>query len=362
MGNSKNKTTAKENCIVQLILQAQDLIKWYDKEKRELAFRDIQDPYKIWLSEIMLQQTKVDTVIPYFQKWIKKYPTIKDVAKAEITDLLISWEGLGYYRRCHNFHKASKIISQEHGGQIPSTWDILIKLPGIGEYTAAAVLSIAFGQKFPVLDGNVKRVMSRFLGIKVLSVNNLKKIKKVLNLSIPAKNPGDFNQSIMELGALICSPRTPKCFKCPISSICKAALSSNPESYPKKTKKGKVPDFTLISCILKKDDLFLIHKRENNMMLGGLWELPNVKVENKLLTKPFIKKALEKELKIKVKNISKSCTVKHSYSHFSVTMHCFNCEISNSEIILDDNYNWILKKDISKYPFSKVHHKIFNSL
>ena len=205
------------------------ILGWFKHEKRDLPFRRTKNPYKIWLSETMLQQTKVATVVPYYKEWIKKYPTLSSVSNANLDNLLKLWEGLGYYSRCRNFHKAAKIICKKHNGKVPADWETLISLPGVGDYTASAVLSIAFRKKYVTIDGNVKRVMFRLLGLKNATRYNINRSKNILKKLIPVSSPGDFNQGMMELGALICSPKKPKCKICPLNHICRAFLSKNPK-------------------------------------------------------------------------------------------------------------------------------------
>ena len=347
---------------MQINLLANPLLIWYDKEKRDLPFRENKDPYQIWISEVMLQQTKVSTVIPYFKKWINYYPDIKTVAKANLTDLLKIWEGLGYYGRCRNFYKAAIIVCNRYNGKIPNNWELFFALPGVGEYTAAAVLSIAYNMDYPVLDGNVKRVMFRILGLKKISPTNINKIKKNLQNIIPEKNPGDFNQGMMELGALICIPMTPKCLECPVSSFCKAFKNGNPSLYPNKIKRKKTPHYDYTSGIIWKEKYFLIQKRKENVMLGGLWELPNFKNPNINRIKDFFKNSIKESLEFEIKILNTVCSVKHKYSHFSITMSCFNCELKKEKINSKKEYKWILPRDIELYPFSKVNHKVFKHL
>ena len=184
---------------MQTIAITRKLLLWYSKNKRLLPFRKTNDPYKIWLSEVMLQQTKMKTVIPYYKRWLKRYPTLQSAAEARTDSLLKLWEGLGYYQRCRNYHRALKIVVNNYKGKIPSSYNHFIDLPGVGDYTAGAVLSIAFNKPIPAIDGNVKRVMSRILGIKNLTLYNKRRIKKTIYKFIPTGNPGDFNQALMEL-------------------------------------------------------------------------------------------------------------------------------------------------------------------
>ena len=210
------------------------LLDWFDKNKRELPFRENRSVYSTWVSEVMLQQTKVDTVIPYFNSWMKKFPNIKSVAEASEENILKSWEGLGYYSRCRNFHKAAKIIVKDYGSKIPEDWENFRSLPGVGDYTAGAVLSIALNKNYLAIDGNVKRVVSRITKRKKLSKYNLNYIRSFLSKNIDINRTGDFNEAIMELGACICLPRLPKCRQCPINSFCAGYKSGVPSNYPQK--------------------------------------------------------------------------------------------------------------------------------
>ena len=335
------------------------IIPWYNLNKRNLSFRGIKDPYKIWLSEVMLQQTQVSTAIPYFNKWVRKFPTLGSVANADPELLLKYWEGLGYYSRCLNFYKASKIIINEFNGVIPSEWNTFRELPGVGDYTAAAVLSIAFKKKYVVIDGNVKRVMSRFLGIKNLTPNNLRRIKKKLEQFIPEKNPGDFNQSIMELGAIVCRPRNPICNDCPISSDCKAYLTLKPNQYPNPKKNKTKPHYIIVAGIIWRKNLFYIQKRDENGMLGGLWEFPGGKVEKKEpLLKALIRK-IEEECGIVPMVKQKIGYISHQYSHFSITFHVYHCTENKNKIEEAKFSAWIAPEQIKQYAFPKANHKIF---
>ena len=233
------------------------LLSWFDLEKRDLPFRKNRNPYRIWVSEIMLQQTKVETVIPYYNKWIKNYPNIVSVSESNESSLLKSWEGLGYYSRCRNFHQAAKIVCEQHNAKIPDSWYAFRSLPGVGDYTAGAVLSIAFKKPFIALDGNVKRVMARIPGRKKLTKYNIQRFISTLKKWLDCNRPGDFNEAMIELGACICTSSSPKCYQCPISNFCAAYKSGNPFSYPQKNKKRKFRSTYLRRALLKKKIKFL---------------------------------------------------------------------------------------------------------
>tara|TARA_B100001250_G_C19816896_1_gene798984 strand:+ start:3512 stop:4576 length:1065 start_codon:yes stop_codon:yes gene_type:complete len=338
------------------------ILSWYNKQKRILPFRDIDDPYKIWLSEVMLQQTQIQTVIPYYKKWINKYPTLKSVANADQELLLKLWEGLGYYSRCKNFHKATKIVLREYGGIIPSNWSEFRALPGVGDYTAGSVLSIAYNQPYIAIDGNVKRVIARVLGLKNLSNRNMSRIKKYLNNNILIDNPGDFNQALMELGARVCSPKNPSCELCPISIECKAFASGSSESYPSPAKKKKVPHYTVVVGLIWREDKFYIQKRVENGMLPGLWEFPGGKVEVGESLTHALRREIKEECGAQPKILKKIGEIKHAYTHFSITFHGYHCEENNTSIHCHQNSQWIKPTQINKFPFPKANHKLFSIL
>ena len=338
------------------------LLDWYDKNKRDLPFRSTNDPYKIWLSEIMLQQTQVSTVIPFYLNWIKRFPTVESVANADYDKVLKFWEGLGYYRRCFNFHKASKIILESHNGQIPSDYQSFINLPGVGDYTAGAVLSIAFNKKIPAIDGNVIRVISRLKKIKNLTVYNKKIINKTVESLVPDSDPGIFNQSLMEIGALICLPKNPQCHKCPIKLFCKAFKTRNPNIYPISTKQKTKPHFDVVVGIIWRNGKIFIQKRSNDKMLGGLWEFPGGKVKKGELRKDALKRELKEECKIIPFLLKKVGFINHSYSHFSITLHCYHCFEQGSKVKTFLQSKWISPNEIESFSFPKANHKIFKLL
>ncbi len=337
------------------------LLSWFDLHKRDLPFRKNRNPYRIWVSEIMLQQTKVETVIPFYNNWIKSYPSIISVYESNESSLLKSWEGLGYYSRCRNFYKAVKIVCEKYNGVIPDSWDAFRSLPGVGDYTAGAVLSIAFKKPFIALDGNVKRVMARILGRKKLSKYNIQRFISTLGKWLDHKRPGDFNEAMMELGACICVPKAPKCYKCPISKFCVAHKNGRPLNYPIKRKKERIPHYTFVGCIIKEKNKILIQKRQDKM-LNGLWEIPNKNVNDIDNINEELNNYINKHYGFDI-NVKKQLgIVSHSYSHFKMKLILFEC-IKLGEIKkYNQMYNWIKKSDVVNYAFHKVNHKIFSLL
>ena len=341
------------------------LLKWFDISKRELPFRGINDPYKIWVSEIMLQQTKVKTVIPYYNNWIIKFPNISSVSNSTEQEVLKYWEGLGYYSRCRNFYNAANIVCKKYNSVIPNNWDDFRALPGVGDYTSGAVLSIAFNKPYIALDGNAKRVMARIIGRLNMTKYNVNLIKSKLYKIMDYKRPGDFNQALMELGACICLPKIPLCLQCPINSYCQAYKKGNPSDYPKKSIKKKIPTYLFVGGIVKVDNKFLIQKRGSDKMLGGLWELPNVKITNKDDFYKIFQNYVFKKHGFIITSINNVGKVNHAYSHFKIQMIIVSClkikggKQSNHNT---ENIKWIKRSEIGNYPFHKINHKIFSTL
>ncbi len=253
------------------------LLEWFAAHQRDLPWRaEPRDPYRVWLSEIMLQQTQVATVIPYFRRWLERFPTLKDLAEAPIDDALKLWEGLGYYARARNFHRAAQIVMRDYGGRIPDTVEGLQKLPGVGRYTAGAIASLAFGRDAPVLDGNVRRVLSRLCALTdAQSPAALNRLWQLAESLLPAGRAGPFNEALMELGATLCAPRAPDCPRCPIRSMCRASAAGNPEAYPARAVRPLLPRrFAVAAVIEDAQGRVLMAQRAHHGLLGGLWEFP----------------------------------------------------------------------------------------
>jgi A/G-specific adenine glycosylase len=243
------------------------LLAWYDQNRRDLPWRKTRDPYHIWISEIMLQQTRVAAVLPRYEKFLRRFPTVRKLASARVTSVLAEWSGLGYYRRARNLHAAAREIVRERAGVLPQTADTWRKLPGIGRYTSAAIASIAFGEPVAVLDGNVDRVLRRLLGS-----NSERESWNAAQQILDRKRPGDFNQAIMELGATICVPGEPFCSQCPIATFCRTRGRGRPRSITPKQRKVS-SSFALAT---RGDSVFLVQRHANKSLMAGMWELPTV--------------------------------------------------------------------------------------
>ncbi|WKY44848.1 A/G-specific adenine glycosylase [Eubacteriaceae bacterium ES2] len=262
---------------VQIHILQNNTLNWFNKNKRSLPFRQTKNPYQIWISEIMAQQTQMDTLIPYYNRFIEKFPDIKTLAAADEAQVLKAWEGLGYYSRARNLHKTAKLIASDYDGCFPSDYQTLIKLPGIGPYTGGAIASIAFNEAVTAVDGNVLRVISRFLNshLDIGETKTKKTITQWLETILPA-NSGDFNESLMELGALICSPTNPQCPDCPLCDGCQAYAQGNEEKLPVKKKKTRPKIMQMEVGILIQDQSLFFVRREQKGLLSGMWSFPIV--------------------------------------------------------------------------------------
>ncbi len=251
---------------------ARALLAHFDATRRAMPWRETSDPYAIWVSEVMLQQTRVDTVIPYWERWLERFPTVAALAEAELDDVLKEWEGLGYYSRARNLHSAARLVRERYDGRVPDAPDTLKELPGVGEYTAGAVASIAFDVPTPAVDGNVRRVLSRLYDLEAPTAAELRDLAADL---VPNHRPGDFNQALMELGATVCTPRSPTCDACPLAAWCEARRLGVQELRPLPKDRKPVPEEVVRTAVILRDDgVVLLARRPEDGLLGGLWELP----------------------------------------------------------------------------------------
>ena len=338
------------------------LIKWYDKKQYNFPWRNCNDPYKTWISEVMLQQTQVKTAMPYFKRWMKRFPTVKHVACSDIDTILKYWEGLGYYSRAHNIKKASDMICSNMDGNLPQN-DTLRNLPGIGDYMEGSIMSIAFNKPYPAIDGNVKRVFSRLLCKDFHSTLDIKNLKNYISKKIHKKRPGCFNQAIMDLGREICKPTSPICSECPLQKNCMAYSKNLVSNFPKKLIKKAVPSFdVVVGLIINKNRNFLITKRPKHKMLGGLWELPGGKREKGESLKKSLIRELKEEIDVDINIDRKIGMIQHSYSHMNISLHGYECNIKKGEISMNecDDARWINLDQINSYTFPKANHKLFS--
>lgn len=344
------------------------LLKWYDNNAVELPWRR-QDatPYHIWLSEIMLQQTQVNTVVDYYNRFLDHYPTINNLAGASLDEVLKRWEGLGYYSRARNLYKTAQIIADDYDGTFPKTVDELLKLPGIGRYTAGAIASIAFDVQAPVLDGNVIRIFSRLLDIdedvKSSAVQN--RLWEQAEEWVPEKRPGDYNQALMELGRTVCKPRNPLCETCPINSYCVAFANGTQAERPVKKRKPPTPHIDVTAAIIRDEhQRILIAQRPLEGLLGGLWEFPGGKQEEGETLEECLKREIKEELDIEIAVEDHFISVKHAFTHFKITLHTYECCYLGGEpkALGVHSWQWITEDDFDQFSFGKADRKVIAAL
>lgn len=342
------------------------LLNWIAHARRDLPWRQRRDPYAVWISEIMLQQTQVSTVIPYFERWLARFPDVVALAAAPLDDVLKTWEGLGYYARARNLHRAAQIIVAQHQGQLPAERKALLALPGIGEYTAGAILSLAFGQMEPVLDGNVRRVLSRVYDIAEDvtasgTVHHLWELAAALVAAVPPGRAGDLNEGLMELGALICLPRTPDCPACPLASVCLAHAHGSETERPVKMARPPTPHYDVVAAVIANAaGRYLLIRRPARGLLGGLWGFPGgTTAQSEALDAALIRTVAE-QTGVEIRPEKALQPIKHAYTHFRITLHPFRAEHLAGEprLLRCADLRWVAADELAAYPLPVTDRKI----
>ncbi|MFS1514392.1 A/G-specific adenine glycosylase [Chengkuizengella sp. SCS-71B] len=372
------------NITIQKQVFVKELLNWFRENKRDLPWRKNKNPYYIWISEIMLQQTRVDTVIPYFENFIDKFPTIEALADAPEDDVLKAWEGLGYYSRARNLHSAVKEVKVSYGSVVPDNPKDISSLKGVGPYTAGAVLSIAYDKPEPAVDGNVMRVLSRYFLIQedITKVSTRTSMENIIREVIPHDAASDFNQGLMELGALICSPKSPKCQTCPVMEHCEARLNGIVDSLPikKKAKPPKVEQrlVALIEGTGVNEGKILIRQRSDKGLLAGMWELPHYITENNQtsnwmgsdeLNEDYVIDQYALETGTELGKGQYLFNINHVFSHIYWDMKVFRFKEDHSliekDLIQQKNeyrYAWISLDEVDQYVFPNVFLRIFKQV
>lgn len=343
-----------------------ELLDWFEKNHRLLPWREKYEPYHVWISEIMLQQTQVKTVLPYFDRWLKAFPTIQSVASAPEDEILKLWEGLGYYSRARNLQKAAQQIVERHQGNFPSDYEAILALPGVGRYTAGAISSIAFNQDRPLVDGNVIRVLSRlFLYTQNTRLPEAeKKMWEWAEAILPAGKARYFNQAMMEFGALKCTPKIPDCPSCPLNSVCLAYREDLVEHVPDRGPKKTLNYITVAVALIKKEGKIFIQKRPSIGLMAGLWEFPGGKVEKGESEQEALHREIKEELGIVIKNIRPLRIIKHAYTSFKVELHCFEADYESGLLKLNSSVDgkWVDVLELKNYPFPAANVKLINEM
>ncbi len=338
------------------------LLEWYSCHARRLPWRDRPEPYRVWVSEIMLQQTRVETVMGYFERWMEHFPTLESLAIASEQEVLKAWEGLGYYSRARNLHRAARQVIEKYAGRIPETLTELEKLPGIGRYTAGAIASIAFGKDAPALDGNIRRVLARVFNVAVpaRSPEGERQLWKLAAETLPHGRAGDYNQALMDLGSSICTPRAPACLICPIAAYCQAHALGLQEARPVLEAKPATPHYTVTAAVIYRDGLVLITLRPSSGLLGGLWEFPGGKIEPGETLEQCLQREITEELGVPISVGEPFGMYRHAYTHFKVTLHAFRCQINGHEpqALHASEIRWVAMHELASYPMGKIDRQI----
>ncbi|MFA7255628.1 MAG: A/G-specific adenine glycosylase [Candidatus Omnitrophota bacterium] len=339
----------KRSLSIQKLRRA--LLRWYSLYKRDLPWRHTHDPYKIWVSEIMLQQTQVATVIPYYKRWLKTFPSLSTLANAPLSKALELWAGLGYYRRVRMFHQAANHVQKELQGKIPGNAEGLRELPGIGRYTAGAIASIAWGEKTPVLDGNVIRILTRIFAI-TQSIDRPATLEKLWSIAaslLPDKNPGDLNQALMELGATVCFSSNPQCARCPARKNCAAHVKRKELFFPVRSQKTRYEKLNMAALVLRNDkNEVWLEKQPTEGRWGGLWMFPFW----------MHKKEMVKELGTAGSRPSLFLTVPHAFTKYRITLEVFESRCKKKAVLKRPHGKWFSLVALDGLGFPSPHKKI----
>jgi A/G-specific adenine glycosylase len=341
------------------------LLRWYRRQRRDLPWRRCRDAYGIWVSEIMLQQTQVATVVPYYERFTERFPDVGTLARASEDEVLSLWSGLGYYRRARALHAAAKEIVNRHDGHLPDDVSALKQLPGIGRYTAGAIASIAFDRPEPVLDGNVRRVLARVLamdGVKSGPGAMERELWEVAAVLVQGSHPGDLNQGLMELGALVCTPRTPACEACPVASLCQARAEGNPEAYPAaRTRKPTVRVRVAVAWV-RRGQRLLLERPVSAGPFRGRWDLPAVEVPTDEDGGEALRRAVADRHALEIRPAERAAVASHGIMHRRLRLEVHPCSLRRGRVASNAALRWVDPASLVEVPVSGATHKVIELL
>ena len=338
------------------------LLKWFDANQRDLPWRKNRTPYRIWVSEIMLQQTQVATVIDYYLRFMKRFPNVKKLAAADQADVLKLWEGLGYYRRARQLHAAAQVVVEKHGGRFPTDFENVLALPGIGRYTAGAILSISLDQKLPILEGNTIRLFARLLAMRddPRSSTNQKVLWEFSESILPRKRCGDFNQALMELGSAICTPKSPRCLICPVAAICPTRAAGLQDSIPLPKKKMVYEELAETAIVVRKKKKVLLRRCAEGERWAGLWDFPRFESTDRNTS--FEVEAVKQLTGVEVEIEDDLAVLKHGVTKFRITLSCRNAKFVSGRLRRDAELTWVTPSGLKDFPLSVTGRKIAKML
>ncbi len=343
------------------------LLHWFDKNQRDLPWRRTYDPYHVWISEIMLQQTRMERVVRYFDEWMRQFPTINAVAAARRRAVLKAWEGLGYYSRARNIHTTAGILTARHGGTLPADRRQLLALPGIGPYTAAAILSIAFNLPHPVIDANVERLLARLFDIDspIKRERSRRRLEELMHRLLPTDDSRTFNQAIMEFGALVCTPKNPLCRACPLTEQCRALRIDAVGERPVSAGRRRIIPIEMACGILYHQGKVFIQQRLDDDVWGGLWEFPGGRLKKGETPRQAMIREMAEETGFRLGSIRFLARVVHHYTRYRVTLHAFLCSpadnVTEPELRAAQAHAWETPAGLATYPFPAGHRRLIDA-
>ena len=343
------------------------LLDWFKNYQREMPWRNTDDPYRIWVSEVMLQQTQVKKVVDYYEKFIARFPSVADLAAARLQDVLKAWEGLGYYARARNLHKAAQVIVNELDGEVPREYATFRKLPGVGDYSAAAVQSIAFNAPYAAVDGNIKRVLARLflMDAPINDAKSTKLFQQEADTLLDQDAPGLFNQAVMELGAMVCRPQSPTCLVCPVNAFCEAFQTGRQDEFPKRRASKRTPEHHLaVGVIYNAAGEVLITQRQLDGLLGGLWEFPSGEIAEGETAEAACVRNVAEVVNLSVTNVRYLTRVRHAFTHFKIVVDVFRCDYQAGDVVLNGprDAKWVAVSGLRDYPLPRATHKFLEEL
>lgn len=339
------------------------LLDWYDANRRDLPWRRTRDPYRILIAEVLLQRTRIVSGTPYYERFLARFPTVRDLADASLDDVLAVWEGLGFYGRARNLHAAARAVVERFGGEIPRSFEALESLPGMGPYTAGAVASIAFSVPVPAVDGNVTRVIARLFRIRedVRKGSAVRRIAEIAARLVSPDRPGAFNQAVMELGATVCTPTSPACSRCPLEVLCLARAAGEERQLPVRASSRRSPTVPVAFGLVQSDDRVLLVRRPSGGLLAGLWAFPGGEVPPGGDPRKGLASLVEAQTGLRVRVHDEAARITHAFSHRRWSGPIYRCEIRADARPAEDA-RWMSRRDVRSVPMVSFHRKILESL
>jgi A/G-specific adenine glycosylase len=336
------------------------LLSWYRRHRRDLPWRRTRDPYLVWLSEVMLQQTTVKTATPYYEAFAARFPKVADLAAASEEEVLAAWSGLGYYHRARNLLRAAKHIAQQHHGQFPRTLESALAIPGVGLYTASAVLSIAHGQPLPVVDGNVRRVLARVFACRGPKWQKDASYYNLAEELLDRQAPGDWNQALMELGATVCTARKPGCPACPLRESCRGFASGRPEELPQNRARRPAVEVTVAAALIERGGRLLLVRRPEGRLLGRMWEVPQTSLESRGL--PDLPRELRERHGLLVEPGPLAVRARHAITFRRIRVEGYRSRLRRSPPTRDERFCWVTPAELAGLPVSSMTRKLVAGL